>query len=167
MSEYRNSFLAQRKRTLEQYLKLRVKLDDYGKTVYTTWKMCYDLLGQDSRPMLWLMTFLHHDGITSEIFRRAAINAHSYKPKLPPTELETAAYEHVQQYLGTFLNSEGHWDSLRFSELIGEISSYSLIDFDRMNLAYRVHVLVQDWASTVIPQDPDVALECTTMLLSL
>jgi tetratricopeptide (TPR) repeat protein len=167
LSKYRQVFLSQRQRTLEQYSKLRVKVDDYQKTVYTTWKMCYDLLGQDSQPMLWLITFLHHNTITENIFQRAATNMHSYMPLLPPTEVEAAALAYVQKYLGTFLDSDGQWDSLRFSEVMSDISSYSLIDFDRMNEAYSVHVLVQDWSHTVIPQTPELAVECTATLLSL
>lgn len=164
---YRRVFLEQRQRTLELYHKLEFKLDDYGKTVYTTWKMCYNLLKQSSRPFLWLVTFLHHDGITEDIFRRAAANMHLRQHAIPPAEVELTAREHVQQWLSLFLDSDGHWDTLRFSEVMGELSSYSLIEFDRMNLAYRVHVLVQDWASTEIPQTQELALECTTALLSL
>jgi tetratricopeptide (TPR) repeat protein len=168
ISKYRELFLAQRERMLEQYRKLPVKVDDYPKTVYTTWKMCYDLLDEGaSRQMFWLIAFLHHDTIAEGIFRRAAINMQSYEPELPPTNVETTARAHVEDHLRQFLGTSGHWDPVLFSDAIGELASYSLIDFDRVNLAYTIHVLVQDWARTIILQPLDLALECTTTLLSL
>ncbi|CAE6444805.1 unnamed protein product [Rhizoctonia solani] len=167
ISGYREIFLSQRRRMLEQYSKLLIKVDDYGKTVYTTWRMCYDLLQQGAQAMLWLITFLHHDHISENIFKRAALNIHKYEDSVPPSDLEICARKYVKGYLSTFLDDNGHWDSLRFSNVMGDLASCSLIEFDRMNLVYNVHVLVQEWTSTVIPQSRGLALECTTALLSL
>jgi hypothetical protein len=169
ISKYRELFLAQRQRMLEEYSNLRVKIDGYKKTVYTTWRMCYDLLEHngDSQRILWLIAYLHHDGITENIFQRAAINLKTLtQSQLPPSDVEMAARNYVKEYLSRFLDSSGHWDAMLFSGAISELASYSLIDFDRANLAYNIHVLVQDWARTVSPQSPDLALECTTTLLS-
>jgi hypothetical protein len=93
MSKYRELFLAQHQRMLEQYSGLSVTVDGYEKTVYTTWRMCYNLLEQDgdSQRMLWLMAFLHHEDINEGIFERAAINMQTYTPQLPPTEIEASA----------------------------------------------------------------------------
>ncbi|KEP45608.1 kinesin light chain, partial [Rhizoctonia solani 123E] len=164
---YREIFLSQRRRMLEQYSKLLIKVDDYEKTVYTTWRMCYDLLQKDSQMMLWLLTFLHYDRISESIFKRAALNTHTFDDSVPPNDLEICACKHVKQYLSNFLDSNGLWDSLRFLNVMGDLASCSLIEFDRMNLVYNVHVLVQEWTSTVIPQSRALALECTTTLLSL
>jgi hypothetical protein len=112
--------------------------------VYTTWKIFHDRLEQIFRLTLWLMAFLHHDGIAKHIFKRAAKNIHLYEPVLPLIEVEAAAHEHVQQCLGMFLDSDGRWSSPRFSRVMSEISSFSLIEFDRVNLECRMHVLMQD-----------------------
>ncbi|CEL57627.1 hypothetical protein RSOLAG1IB_02370 [Rhizoctonia solani AG-1 IB] len=121
--------------------------------------------------MLWLMAFLHHDLITEEIFERAATNL-SLDPKariflLPPTETLINAYIHVEEYLSQFLDHTGRWDSLQFLNVINEIASYSLIDSDRTNSTFSIHILVQDWAKTKIEQDLEMATECTAVLLSL
>ncbi|KAG8728712.1 hypothetical protein FRC11_010361 [Ceratobasidium sp. 423] len=169
-TEYRTLFLSQRQRMLEEYRELPVtaKLDDYGQTVYTTWRMCYDQLRPESRPLLWLFAYLHYDGIFEDIFKRAAQNMppNKYYP-LPLNDMESQAQNHVTQCLSAFLSPDGHWDTIKFARATADLTSYSLIDFDRMNLAYRVHVLVHDWARTVVPQASELAIECTATILSL
>ncbi|CAE6541378.1 unnamed protein product [Rhizoctonia solani] len=169
VTEYRSLLSTQRRRMLEEYNKLPdiAKLDRRGDTVYTTWKMCYDQLQPESRELLSVIAFLHYDGISIDIFKRAAQQMHSKKYVLPPSDLESEALRHVKQYLSKFLDSENNWDSVAFTGVISDLTSYSLIEFDRVNMTYRVHVLVQDWAKTVVPQPRELAAECTATILSL
>ncbi|CAE6437262.1 unnamed protein product [Rhizoctonia solani] len=169
VTEYRSLLSTQRRRMLEEYNKLPdiAKLDRRGDTVYTTWKMCYDQLKPESRELLWLIAYLHYDGISVEIFQRVAQQMHSKKYILALTDLESQAHKHVEQYLSRFLDSENNWDGISFTEVMSDLTSYSLIDFDRVNRTYRVHVLVHDWAKTVVPQPRELAIECTATLLSL
>ncbi|CUA74603.1 Nephrocystin-3 [Homo sapiens] [Rhizoctonia solani] len=168
ISKYRKIFRSKR-RVLEEYRKLVVPVDKYAKTVYTTWEMCYDLLKEDSRPLLWLMAFFHNS-IIEEIFERATISL-ARDPLarvflLPPADIVTDAHGHLKRYLARFLDSIGNWDSLQFLSVMNEVALYSLIDFDRMNDAYSIHVLVQDWARTKIEQEPGLAFECAATVLS-
>ncbi|EUC57630.1 kinesin light chain [Rhizoctonia solani AG-3 Rhs1AP] len=169
ITKYRSVFLSQRRRMLEEYSKLPItaKLDERGDTVYTTWRMCYDQLKSESRELLWLVAYLHYDGIFEEMFRRAAQYMHLQEYPLPRTDLESQARTHVTQYLSTFLDSDGNWDTIKFAEVMADLTSFSLIDYDQVNLTYRVHVLVHDWARIVVPQPPELAVECTATLLSL
>ncbi|KAG8762001.1 hypothetical protein FRC11_011755 [Ceratobasidium sp. 423] len=167
--KYRSLFLTQRQRMLEQYSELppSAKLDDYGRTVYTTWRMCYDQLKPESRPILWLMSYLHYTHVFEDIFKRAARKMHSRKNPLPMSALESHARNHIVECLSHFLDPDGHWDTIKFTNVMADLRSYSLIDYDRMNLAYSIHVLVQDWARTVIPQTCELAFECSVTLVSL
>ncbi|CUA77728.1 Kinesin light chain 1 [Rhizoctonia solani] len=169
ITEYRSLFLSQRQRMLEEYSQLPAiaKLDKRGDTVYTTWKMCYDQLKPESCELLWLIAYLHYDGISINIFKRAAEQMDSKTYPLPIRDLESKALGFVKQCLSRFTDSKGHWDSVKFTRMISDLTSYSLIDFDEVNLTYRVHVLVHDWAKTVIPQPLELAVECTATLLSL
>ncbi|KEP46281.1 kinesin light chain, partial [Rhizoctonia solani 123E] len=169
IAKYRSVFLSQRRRMLEEYNKLPIsaKLDERGDTVYTTWKMCYDQLKPESRELLWLIAYLHYDGIFEDMFRRAAQNMHSQKYSLPLTDLQSQAQTHVIRYLSTFLDTDGNWDTIKFAEVMSDLTSFSLIDFDRMNMTYRVHVLVHDWAKTVVPPAAGLGVESTATLLSL
>ncbi|CAE7228198.1 unnamed protein product, partial [Rhizoctonia solani] len=166
---YLSQFPAQRQRMLESYKNLPnvAKLDERGDTVYTTWRMCYDQLQHKSRELLWLIAYLHYNGITEEMFKRAAQNMDSREYALPPNDREAQARDRVKQYLSRFLDSNGGWDSMKFAEVMADLRSYSLVEYDRMNLTYRVHVLVHDWAKTAVPQSPELAVECTATLLSL
>ncbi|CAE6435385.1 unnamed protein product [Rhizoctonia solani] len=167
--KYRSLFAFRRKTILEQYrdLPASAKLDDYGETVYTTWKLCYQQLQPESRLMLSLISHLHYDGIFEAIFERAALRMELYEDYIPLTSIKTLAQSHVKQYLSTFLDGARHWDSLRFAQVMADLVSFSLVDFDRMNLAYNIHILVQDWARAATSQVSGLATEYATVLLSL
>ncbi|CAE7146267.1 unnamed protein product [Rhizoctonia solani] len=169
IADYLSWFPARRRRMLERYKHLPdiAKLDERGDTVYTTWRMCYDQLKPESRELLWLIAYLHYDGITEEIFKRAAQYMHSREYTLPPNDREAQARDRVKQYLSRFMDSNGTWDSLKFDEVMADLTSYSLINYDRLSLAYRAHVLVHDWSKTAVPHSPELAVECTATLLSL
>ncbi|CAE6459942.1 unnamed protein product [Rhizoctonia solani] len=130
-------------------------VDVYQKTVYTTWKMCYDLLGPESRsaarPMLWLITFLHHKAIQEDIFKRA---------------LCALKYIHMA-FLPRFADSKGLWNRFTYLETMAELESTSLIEYDRANKGHTIHVLVQEWTRTILPRPPQVGLGCSTVLVAL
>ena len=48
--------------------------DEYGLAVYATWKLSYDKLGSSAKTLLQILSFLHHEGITEEIFKRASLS---------------------------------------------------------------------------------------------
>ncbi|KAF8706822.1 Patatin-like phospholipase, partial [Rhizoctonia solani] len=169
ITRYRSLLGGEQRSALEAYRKLpaAVKADSYGHTVYTTWLMCYNGIGPLAQQLLWLIAHLHHTGITVDIFRRAAISIVAYNPRLPTTKLENLAQKKLQKFLGAFINSEGEWEELLFAQVINEIVSRSLLEYDRMNQAYRIHALVQDWVRTVVPYEHDLAAKCAEMLLSI
>ncbi|CUA67241.1 Kinesin light chain [Rhizoctonia solani] len=169
ISAYRPLFTSQRQRMLEEYneLPITAKLDERGDTVYTTWRMCYDQLEPESRQLLGLIAYLHYDGIYQEIFKRAAENTSSITHPLPLTDLESQAQNQVTNYLSTFLGADGSWDTTKFTRVVADLVAYSLLEFDHINTAYRVHVLVHDWAKTVVQYNQQLATECTATLISL
>ncbi|CUA74730.1 Kinesin light chain 1 [Rhizoctonia solani] len=169
IAKYRSLFLSQRQRMLDEYSNLpaMAKLDERGETVYTTWKMCYDQLKPESRELLWLIAYLHYDGISEDIFKRAAKSTNPESYPLPLTDLATKAQGQVRQYLSKFLDADGNWDTVKFTHILADLSSYSLIEFDLKNLTYHVHILVHDWAKSVVEHDSELAVECTATLLSL
>ncbi|EUC57783.1 nephrocystin-3 protein, partial [Rhizoctonia solani AG-3 Rhs1AP] len=168
-AEYRSLLVRQKRRVLEAYSKLpqAVKVDDYGHTVYTAWLMCYERLSSRAQELLWLIASLHHTGVTIDIFRRAAQGINSYKSTLPTTTLEDSALQQLQSVLFDFLDSNQSWDAMLFTETINEISSHSLLEYDAMNQAYRIHVLVQNWVHTVVSHNVELVAECARALLTV
>ncbi|CAE6460118.1 unnamed protein product [Rhizoctonia solani] len=123
IAKYRSLFLSQRQRMLEEYNKLpaAAKLDERGDTVYTTWRMCYDQLQPVSRELLWLIAYLHYDGIFEDMFKRAAQYMGSKHYPLPLTNPESQAQSHVMQSLSTFLDRDGKWDTVKFTQVMADL----------------------------------------------
>ncbi|TFK96986.1 hypothetical protein BDV98DRAFT_658852 [Pterulicium gracile] len=46
-------------------------IDDYPLHLYTTWKLSYDILPERAQALLWLCSYLHHTGITEQLFHNA------------------------------------------------------------------------------------------------
>ncbi|QRW09737.1 kinesin light chain [Ceratobasidium sp. AG-Ba] len=151
---------------LERYSKLPANIDDYGKTVYTTWVMSYERLSDRAKGLLWLLAYLHHDMIREETFERATTHL-DREPIIETSPNSQETWRYVKDYLAHFLDSNRLWDSSKFSTVVDELQSCSLIAFDRVNDAYTLHVLVQDWARSVMPRTPCDALACSSHLLAL
>ncbi|KAH7337635.1 hypothetical protein B0J17DRAFT_663689 [Rhizoctonia solani] len=169
---YRELFHHHRQAILDASGAVASQVDGYQKTVYTTWKMCYDLLGAESqsvaRPMLWLITFLHRESIREDIFKRAFYALkYIHMIWLPVMELEAEARVFLQAFLPRFADSKGLWNRLTYLETVAELESTSLIEYDQANKVHIMHVLVQEWARTVLPCSPQVGLECSTVLVAL
>ncbi|KAG9121470.1 hypothetical protein FRC07_002564 [Ceratobasidium sp. 392] len=167
VSQYYDMFVAQRQATLDKYQEILTKVDSYQRSVYTTWYLSYKLLSGRAQQLLWLMAYMHHDGIIEELFRRAALRVQTYKFVIPPSDGENEVYVYIKGALQSYLNPDGSWNSGAFLTVMTEVMSYSLITYDRVNDAYTLHVLVHDWISTVVPHARAVALEHTTFILAV
>ncbi|KAJ7827731.1 hypothetical protein B0H13DRAFT_2438946 [Mycena leptocephala] len=118
--------------------------DDYTWTVYATWQMSFDQLSQPAAMFLQLCSFLHRDGISEDIFSRAA--AYRFGQVIPSRE----ALQKPLEFLGQFLEPAGEWDTLRFLKVTNEIKAYSLISFDPKRKIFSIHPLVHSWSQTTI-----------------
>ncbi|KAG8775063.1 hypothetical protein FRC12_001675 [Ceratobasidium sp. 428] len=166
ISKYRKQCLEHTQKYLETYSKLAGNVEKYEKTVYTTWVMSYERLKPHTQQLLGLMAYLHHGGITEEIFRRA-VNHMDWTPTIPANDEELATRKYVHDHLALYLDTYEHWDSTTFSAAVDELMLYSLIDYDRLNEAYTLHVLVQDWARTTISHSKARALMHASHILAL
>ncbi|KAJ7064256.1 P-loop containing nucleoside triphosphate hydrolase protein, partial [Mycena amicta] len=116
---------------------------DYQWTVYTTWQISFDQLGPLAAQFLQLCSFIHFEGITEDIFRRAA----EYIPGDEPLDPTLDTLQPALYFLSNFKN-ESKWNSLAFAEMMSDICDYSLMTFQ--NDAYSIHPLVHQWAKTII-----------------
>ncbi|KAJ7921631.1 hypothetical protein B0H13DRAFT_2267779 [Mycena leptocephala] len=138
---------------LELYMKNRARLlserptqthDDYSWTVYTTWQMSFDKLTNPAAMFLQLCSFLHREGISEEIFSRAA----TYKS--PSWGSSQEDLKKPLEFLSHLLTPTGDWDPLSFLKLTNEIKAYSLISFDPKRKVFSIHPLVHAWGRTII-----------------
>ncbi|KAJ7690399.1 hypothetical protein B0H17DRAFT_591861 [Mycena rosella] len=118
--------------------------DDYGLTVYTTWKISFKELTPPAATLLQLCSFLHHQGISEQIFSNAFIYTF---PADGPSK------EELQGPLGIlsqFVDPASGWYSLRFMDLINQLIEYSLISFDPVTKMFSIHPLVHKWSQSTL-----------------
>jgi hypothetical protein len=158
--------------SLKNYLKLyqmhRDKLlqikevqgqDQYGLAVYITWNLSYNQLGSSARSLLQLCSMLHHENITEDIFERASVSSQ----QLDDSNLQIQVTE-LLIHLG---KQNSTWDSLVFQQIMREIRSYSLIEFDPQNQAYSMHPLVQHWSVSALGQEKYNMQKCLLSIIGL
>ena len=109
-------------------------LDGYKLTVYTTWEMSMKKLSPSAATLLRLFAFLHHDGISEEIFRNAAAANRSEE-----------SFRGAHRFLDNFRSQNGAWKHVKFLDHIKELASYSLINGDNEKHVYSIHPLVHAW----------------------
>ncbi|KAJ6546003.1 hypothetical protein DFH09DRAFT_1282005 [Mycena vulgaris] len=118
--------------------------DDYAQTVYTTWQISFKQLSKPAATILQLCSFLHHNGISEEIFSRASLYEFPFNG---PSKEEL---HDPLEFLSQFSEPTGVWNSLHFLDVMNEITSYSLANFDPDGKLYSIHPLVHDWSRSTL-----------------
>ncbi|KAJ6503146.1 hypothetical protein DFH09DRAFT_1289496 [Mycena vulgaris] len=118
--------------------------DNYAQTVYTTWQISFKQLSMPAATLLQLCSFLHHTGISEDIFSRAS--AYQFSSDGP-------SYGKLQEplkFLSQFYGPTGIWDPLQFMDVMNEITAYSLANFDPDGKLYSIHPLVHNWSRSTL-----------------
>ncbi|KAJ6547766.1 hypothetical protein DFH09DRAFT_1087520 [Mycena vulgaris] len=118
--------------------------DDYAQTVYTTWQISFDQLSKTAATILQLCSFLHHKGISEEIFSRAS--SYQFRSNGPSKEELHDPLKLLSQFSGL----TGVWNSLHFMDVMNEITAYSLANFDPEENLYSIHPLVHSWSRSTL-----------------
>ncbi|KAJ7760933.1 P-loop containing nucleoside triphosphate hydrolase protein [Mycena metata] len=133
---------------------------DYEWTVYTTWQMSFDQLSPAAAMLLQLCSFLHQEGISEDIFSRAA----DYDfPSFGPSETEL---QQPLEFLSQFQGLDGKWDAIAFLEVVTEITSFSLATFAPAEKMFSIHPLVHQWSRDILP-DPEVKYCITHSIIGM
>ncbi|KAJ6483209.1 P-loop containing nucleoside triphosphate hydrolase protein [Mycena sanguinolenta] len=152
--------------------------DDYTWTVYTTWQMSFDKLSKPAAIFLLLCSFLHRDGITEDIFSRAATQLirESSHAQSTPQRLSSERHQlhslsdqkiaNASDFLSHFLGPTGKWESFRFMQIINKIRAYSLINFNAEGKSFSIHPLVHNWSRTII-DNPEPYAQCLNDILGM
>jgi hypothetical protein len=112
--------------------------DEYKWTMYTILQISFDRLSALAVTFLQLCVFMHHDGISKEIFRNAAA-----------TMLNEVPGE-ATDFVNNFLDIHHHWDPTLFLNMTNNLGRYSLIDYDNVNKVFSIHPLMHAWTRTTI-----------------
>ncbi|KAJ6555646.1 P-loop containing nucleoside triphosphate hydrolase protein, partial [Mycena vulgaris] len=118
--------------------------DDYAWTVYTTWQISFDQLSKPAVTLLQLCSFLHHKGISEEIFSRTSL--YEFESHGPSRE----ELHDTLEFLSQFTGPTGSWNTLQFMDVMNEITAYSLASFDPDEKLYSIHPLVHSWSRSTL-----------------
>ncbi|KAJ7069130.1 hypothetical protein C8F01DRAFT_1077768 [Mycena amicta] len=118
--------------------------EDYKVAVYTTWQISFEKLSSRAAQFLQLCSFIHFEGITEGIFKRAS----TYKIWDGPLNPSLEALRPSLEFLSEFQNIEMEWNTVKFRNLIKELCGYSLMTWQKN--AYSIHPLVHQWAQTTM-----------------
>ncbi|KAJ7480581.1 hypothetical protein FB451DRAFT_1365066, partial [Mycena latifolia] len=157
-----NSYLALYMKNKEQLLREKPAQshDDYAWTVYTTWQISFVKLSQPAAMFLQLCSFLHHGGISEQIFKNASLY------RFPTSGPNKQELQIPVQFLSHFLGSNGAWDSLYFWNVTNELQAYSLINFDAARNVFSIHPLVHTWTRNTVTNEESYH-SCMTALVGM
>jgi tetratricopeptide (TPR) repeat protein len=154
---------------------------NYGKAVYGTWDVSFtEISARADREInsyeakaaamaifiLQIFSFFHFQGISEEIFRRAAQNTAGDNDAtlgdMPSLKTHSALLESVLQ-----LDVNRVWDPMFFRDGICVLLAFSLIQMSKVGHVYSVHPLVHSWSRDRIKKaDNDLMAGYATKLLS-
>ena len=141
MTEYCEVYSRQRTKLLNHQLIQAVS--NYQFTVYTTWEVSVNMIKEMSSEtaknaieLLQFFSFLHYEGISEEIFKRAWTNMQKRQPS-----------EWIQSHRLRVLCDDGDgWEPYSIREAFVLLSSFSLISMNEMDSCISMHPLVHMWA---------------------
>ncbi|KAJ7438732.1 hypothetical protein FB451DRAFT_1378116 [Mycena latifolia] len=128
---------------------------EYGWSVYATWQISFNNLSSQARELLQVCSFIHHDGITEDIFQQATLY------QIIPDGPTEADLQEPLGFLAKFLDSTGsQWDSLKFIAVTNELGRFSLIDFQAAlgDITFLIHPLVHEWCRAIVKVDAPTEL---------
>ncbi|KAH8826751.1 hypothetical protein DL96DRAFT_1212175 [Flagelloscypha sp. PMI_526] len=137
--------------------------DNYPWSVYTTWAISFDQLKPAPRHFMQICSYLHYTGIPKDLFLRAAESK-------PLNDIDEGPQIWLSVFLNHVRNSEGRWNPISFDEIIQNVMSFSLLDYDPEEKLFSYHPLVHEWTREAIQftygQDfPDI--HCALQLVAL
>ncbi|KAH8834602.1 hypothetical protein DL96DRAFT_1581063 [Flagelloscypha sp. PMI_526] len=160
ISQYLTLYRENRKKMLHS--RPSQSTDDYENTVYTTWLISYNRLSDLAQIFVQLLSFMHYEGIPSIIFR----HAWEHFSELDSDEQEETIPNQLTDFLSNLSRDGSGWDEAAFLELLHEVLSFSLCNFDSSNQLLSLHPLVQLWAQDFF-QCSETILCATQTVLAL
>ena len=140
LSEYRELYQRERNNLLQN--EETQGRDPYELAVFSTWRLSYEKLEGPARSLLQICSFLHHEGISEDMFQKAALS----KLRLNNSKLQ----DDVTKLLNQLGKKNSGWSSWNFKQVTRRLGSYSLIEYDTQNRTYSIHPLVYHWSGTTM-----------------
>ncbi len=131
----------------------------YGRSAYGTWDISFQQIqqmtlnknseaeaAQNAISLLRIFCFLNHKNIPEEVFKNAAENYMNGNIDTADSNFPMTLLNHQ----ALFIDEDGEWDRMQFLDGIQILLSFSLISV--MNNLYSMHLLVNSWSRSCLPQ---------------
>ncbi|KAH8818947.1 acyl transferase/acyl hydrolase/lysophospholipase, partial [Flagelloscypha sp. PMI_526] len=135
-------YLPLHKENRKELLRWKQSTDDYRYTVFTTWNISFNRLSEMAKRFLQIVCFMHHEAIPLFIFSRAWARL----SELETDEREASVPKRLSDFLSSFTGGDLAWCEFHFLQLVEEVQSFSLIEYDAHKRTVSFHPLVQQWA---------------------
>ncbi|KAH8814675.1 hypothetical protein DL96DRAFT_420319 [Flagelloscypha sp. PMI_526] len=162
LSNYLQLYKDNRERLLRDHPSLSPSTDSYKYTVYTTWTISFDCLSETAKAFIQIICFMHHEGIPLFIFNSACERLLG----LEMDDRQSRVPISLTNFLFTFTTEESPWDELYFLQLVEEVRSFSLVEYDSLSQTISLHPLVQQWAQHS-SRNVDSVFQATQTILAL
>ncbi|TFK97008.1 P-loop containing nucleoside triphosphate hydrolase protein, partial [Pterulicium gracile] len=142
-------------------------IDDYPLHFYTTWKLSYDILPKRAQALLRLCSYLHHTGITEQLFHdayRGISNEIFASPSILFSSHEQSAYVNARDFLNQFVRDEG-WSTEDFAWCMREACSTSILSLEGTE-HYSIHPLVHSCLHGVEKESTTTAFVLAASIIS-
>jgi hypothetical protein len=133
--------------------------DRYKLAVYATWSLSHEKLGTSARAFLQICSMLHHEGISEEMFEKAALSRIQLG--------DSALQNDVTEMLNLLGKCDSRWTSWDFLQVVKQLGSHSLIEYDHRNCTYGVHPLVQYWSATTMGENSHAMKKSVVSIIGL
>ncbi|KAH7333798.1 hypothetical protein B0J17DRAFT_578173 [Rhizoctonia solani] len=151
----------------EQSTQSRPQRTSSQKLMQSTCALGFRNLDDHKSNFIQVLAFMHHRGISEEVFQRAAERLSTYSPTLPPTETETRVSCFLKTLLDPFIDEESSWNSTNFMYLMAELLDGSFLDYAQPGPLYSIPPCVHTVISETQISDVQFFCRVSTYLLAL
>ncbi|CAE6459295.1 unnamed protein product [Rhizoctonia solani] len=156
-----------RKRLTRQTTQSQLQRTSFQELVRATCTINFLGLNHHASNLLQVLVFLHHRGISEEIFQRAAEGLSTYSSILPPTETETRVRSFLKTLIVPFLDDENNWNSTKFAYQMAELLDSSFLELPQPGGLYSIPPCVHSSIAETQVQDTQFLCRVATHLLAL
>lgn len=129
------------------------------QTVNSVYSDGYSQLGEHAKQLLHLCSYLHHTGITTDMFQTASEQVMTFKRSVPLTVQQDSLCQELRAVLSPYQLGFHRWDPAAFAQVLKELRSHSLIRYTPGDLVFSLPPMVPRWIQSLAPPNTQVLAE--------
>ncbi|KAF9058936.1 P-loop containing nucleoside triphosphate hydrolase protein [Rhodocollybia butyracea] len=151
LSTYLERFHSQRAQILA--VDMSQSFDDNTLSIYSTWRLSWENLGDSAQEFLRICSQLHFENIPQSLFKRAVQNLGKLSEKHPGQLMNDVIF-----VLKKVFGNQNEWSDAIMDQIIHQLKSFSLIQVLQDGMLYSMHPLVHQWVFDGLKAQHDVIM---------